>query len=345
MIQLLAACASSGVDSAAAAPSSVVLSQVTVPGVGQVDLFVSGGVFTKVGEATPDGFEVRDMEGLYVVPAFIDSHVHLAFLPVGQGLTEGGVAAAVDLAAPLERIVDQPLRMLWSGPMVTADGGYPTQGWGSNGYGLEVSGPDSARAAVRQLHDQGMDLIKLPVTSGTTLSDASLRAAVDEAHDLGLKVATHAMSDELARRAAVADIDVLAHTPTDPLSSQTTEMWSNKAVVSTLSAFGNGPTARTNLVGLVDRGATLLYGTDLGNSSHAGIDPNELRALIDAGFTGDAILEAGTSAPAAFWGFEELGAIEEGKAASFLVLDRDPSVDPMALAEPVEVWMDGVRLK
>jgi imidazolonepropionase-like amidohydrolase len=345
MVYLLASCVSPGVDSAAAAPSSVVLSQATVPGVGQVDLFLSDGRFTKVGEATPDGFEVRDMDGLFVVPAFIDSHVHLAFLPVGQALTEGGVAGAVDLAAPLDRIVEQPLRMRWSGPMVTAEGGYPTQGWGSNGYGLEVSGPDSARAAVRQLHDQGMDLIKLPVTSSATLSDASLLAAVEEAHGLGMKVATHAMADDLARRAAEADIDVLAHTPTDTLSSQTTALWSDKAVVSTLSAFGNGPSARSNLAQLVEGGATLLYGTDLGNSNNAGIDPNEIRALVDAGFTGDAILEAGTSAPALFWGFDDLGAIEEGKAASFLVLDRDPTEDPMALTEPLEVWMDGVRLK
>ena len=134
-------------------------------------------------------------------------------------------------------------------------------------------------------------LIKLPVTGEPQLDDAALAAAVEEAHDLNLKV------------------------------------------------------ARQNLAGMRKAGATVLYGTDLGNTSTAAIDPGEITALLDAGLDGEAILEAGTSAPAAYWGFSDLGRIEEGKAASFLVLDRDPLEDPLALSEPVEVWMDGVRVK
>ncbi len=294
MVHLLA-CVSSGVDSASAAasPSSVVLSEVTVPGLGKVDLFIGEGRFATVGEVyDPGDVEVRLLEGRWVVPAFIDSHVHLAFLPAGQALTEGGVAAAVDLAAPLSSLdSEQPLRVLWSGPMITAVGGYPTRSWGTNGYGLEVSKPEEARAAVRQLHTAGAALIKLPVTGEPQLDDAALAAAVEEAHDLNLKV------------------------------------------------------ARQNLAGMRKAGATVLYGTDLGNTSTAAIDPGEITALLDAGLDGEAILEAGTSAPAAYWGFSDLGRIEEGKAASFLVLDRDPLEDPLALSEPVEVWMDGVRVK
>ena len=325
----------------------MVLSEVTVPGLGTVDLFIDEGRFATVGEVSdPGDVEVRLLEGRWVVPAFIDSHVHLAFLPAGQALTEGGVAAAVDLAAPLFHLDSkQPLRVLWSGPMITAVGGYPTRSWGSAGYGLEVSGPQEARAAVRQLHAEGANLIKLPVTGEPQLGDAALSAAVEEAHGLDLKVATHAMNQVLANRAAAAGVDLLAHTPTGQLDSDSRKRWSGRVVISTLSAFGADPVATQNLAGLRQAGATVLYGTDLGNTSTAAIDPAEISALVDAGLDGEAILEAGTSAPAAYWGFSDLGSIEEGKAASFLVLDRDPLEDPLALTEPVEVWMDGLRVK
>ena len=341
MVLLLTACASSAEDSAASA-SSVVLSQVTVPGVGTVDLFIDNGRFGEPGVVNPDGPDVRDMEGTWVVPAFIDSHVHLAYLDVGQELTRNGVAAAIDLAAPLDTIsAQQPLRVLWSGPMITAEGGYPTQGWGSNGYGLEVSGPDAARAAVQNLHGLGVSVIKLSLTSSPSLSSNSVHAAVDEAHDLGLKVATHALSDDKVRLASEAGVDLLAHTPTGSLSPSTVESWSSGAVVSTVHAFSG----RANLKALIDAGATLLYGTDLGNTRYAGIDPEEISGLMATGFTPQQILTAGTSAPADFWGLDELGSVEAGKAASFLVLDRDPLEDPLAVTEPIEVWMDGERVK
>src|SRR5258705_12555677 len=38
----------------------------------------------------------------WVMPAIIDSHVHLAFWPVGKELADHGVAGAVDLAGPLD---------------------------------------------------------------------------------------------------------------------------------------------------------------------------------------------------------------------------------------------------
>jgi hypothetical protein len=53
---------------------------------------------------------------------------------------------------------------------------------------------------------------------------------------------------------------------------------------------------------------------------------------------GAAILDAGTRAPAAPWGFTDLGTIAVGQRASLLALDRDPSADPQGLAAPVAVY-------
>ena len=89
----------------------------------------------------------------------------------------------------------------------------------------------------------------------------------------------------------------------------------------------------------------MLYGTDFGNTRTPGIDPAEIALLAAAGLTPAEILAAGTAAPAAYWGFPTLGSIEVGKDASFLVLARDPLVDPGVLADPEEVWIRGVRLR
>ncbi|MBM4368929.1 MAG: amidohydrolase family protein, partial [Deltaproteobacteria bacterium] len=142
-----------------------------------------------------------------------------------------------------------------------------------------------------------------------------------------------------------AGADALAHTPTSPLSAATLALWSGRAVISTLDAFGGSATAVANLRALRGAGATVLYGTDFGNSRDAGIASAEIVLLLEAGLSGEEILAAGTSAPADYWGFSTLGRVAVGHDASFLVLDRDPRVDPLVLAEPAQVWIRGERVR
>ena len=92
------------------------------------------------------------------------------------------------------------------------------------------------------------------------------------------------------------------------------------------------------------RGGTFLYGTDFGNTTTTGIDIAELDGLTAAGLDGAAILAAGTSAPAAYWGLKDLGAVEVGKLGSILVLAEDPLLTPSTLASPIAVYIDGVRV-
>jgi imidazolonepropionase-like amidohydrolase len=108
-------------------------------------------------------------------------------------------------------------------------------------------------------------------------------------------------------------------------------------VISTLRAFGGSKAAVANLRALRDAGATVLYGTDFGNTTTPGIDGDELALLAQAGLDGAAILAAGTSTPAAFWGLEGFGRIEIGAEAHVLVLDADPTVDPTTLSRIVRV--------
>ena len=43
--------------------------------------------------------ETTQTPNIWMVPAFIDSHVHFAYLPRSEEMLDGGIAAAVDLAA------------------------------------------------------------------------------------------------------------------------------------------------------------------------------------------------------------------------------------------------------
>jgi len=317
----------------------------TIAEVGPMDIAVDDGVITEVGPdlPTPPGTTVVDVRGRYLVPSFIDSHVHLAYLPSSASLGRRGVAAAIDLAAPLEFLTTpiSPIAVLRSGPMITAVGGYPTQGWGADGYGIECADALAVKTAIDELANQGANLIKVPVTGPPELDNTALGLAATTAHDHNLKVATHAVSDAQALTAGNAGFDVLAHTPTQALSVETIEVWSNRAVITTLAAFG-GSSTRANLRALADAGAVVLYGTDLGNTRDAGIQAAELQDMLDAGFTASELLAAGTSTPANYWGFDNLGALTPGKDASLIVVGEDPLANPLTLAEPVAVYLKGI---
>jgi imidazolonepropionase-like amidohydrolase len=308
------------------------------------DLTIRGGRVAAIGPGDAS-LPAVDVTGAWLAPAFIDSHVHLAYRPEPLVLARGGVAAAVDLAAPgwFLASAHPPLEVRASGPMLTALVGYPTQGWGRGGYGLEVATAAEAVAAVDHLADAGAALIKLALDDfGPQLEPAVQRAAVEEAHRLGLRVAAHALGDTAAAAAAAAGADILAHTPVGPLGPATVRAWRGRTVLSTLAAFGGSPAALANLRTLRDAGVTVLYGTDFGNGAPAGIDAAELALLGEAGLDGAELLEAGTAAPAAFWGFASLGALAPGRAASLLVLDQDPRLAPATLAHPRAVYLDGV---
>ncbi len=314
----------------------------TVVGVGRVDVTIRDAQVEAVGAAA-EGVERVDVSGRFLAPAFIDSHVHLSYYPVGAQLLARGVVAAVDLAAPLDAFsVDvQPLTLLASGPMLTAVSGYPTQSWGSDGYGLEVASAAEAEAAVDALVKDGAALIKTPFTSAPTLADDVVAALVARTHEHGLKVFAHALAASDAQRAAAAGVDVLAHTPVEVLDAATIQAFSGRAVISTLSAFGGSAVTVQNLRDLRAAGARVLYGTDLGNSRDAGIQAAEILLLQQAGLDGAAILASGTSVPAEYLGLQGLGAIAPGKRAALLVLAQDPLENPETLAEPVQVYVDG----
>jgi imidazolonepropionase-like amidohydrolase len=283
--------------------------------------------------------------GRWLCPAFIDSHVHIAYYSVPELLAAEGVAAAVDMGAPLASIssTTAPLRVLWAGPMITAVGGYPTQSWGAGGYGIEVADVDAARAAVDQVHAAGAAFVKIPMAGPPDLSDAQVAAIVTRAHEVGLRVAVHVLDNARALRAAQLGVDLLAHAPTQALDQTTLEAWRGRAVVATVTAFSNSATTRHNLMALAARDVAVLYGTDFGNTRDIGIQVAEIQAMLTAGLSMAEIIAAGTSTAADYWGLSDLGRIAVGARASLLLLDADPVVDPTTPGRPARVFIDGIE--
>jgi Amidohydrolase family len=309
---------------------------------------------------TPDGATVRlEITGdriarvaagdavTWLWPPIIDSHVHLAYWAVADDLVKSGVEAVVDLAAPEPSLGEAALgrasglHVLPSGPMLTRDHGYPLTSWGSDGYGVGCHDPASVTAAVDRLVAHGAQVIKLALDDDG-LAPALIPVAVAAAHRHKRKVAVHALSDASAALAARAGADLLAHTPVERLTEATVALWRDRAVISTLAAFGGSAEAIDNLRRLRAAGAIVLYGTDLGNARVAGPNPEEVALLRKAGLDDAAITDAMTTAPAHYWGLPF--GIAQGAEASFVVLGGDPRRDVGTLLAPRAAWLRGHRV-
>ena len=300
----------------------------------------------------PEGLRVLGSAGSWVGPGIVDAHVHLAFGGPDLALA-GGLVGVRDLGAP------PALAARWrtpgapppgspvvavAGPLLTAPGGYPSRSWGANGFSRALDSPESARAAVRDLVADGVDLVKVALEPGGGLpvpTLAEVRAVVEAAHAAGLKVTAHALTVEMVERALDGGVDELCHVATEVLPAPMVERVAEAGVpvVSTLQTFhsgGDGTEASTNAAALVAAGVPLVYGTDLGNAgTRPGVDPRELERLADAGLGRLGALRAATTGAASVAGITGLsGRLAVGEPAHCVVLPTDPLVDPGAWERP-----------
>ena len=329
-------------------PEELTLSNVTILGSGsfagqRANIIIGGEYIVEINASEPADL---NQENRWMIPAFIDSHVHFAYLPKSKEMLEGGICAAVDLASPESFLLEDitPMKMIYSGPMITSELGYPTQSWGADGYGIQCSTADCVVSNIEQLHSKGATVIKLPLVE-PLLEDELLTIGVERSHTLGLKVVSHAMNDNVVQLAAQMNMDILAHCPTSYLSDQTIELWSSRTLIPTLNAFGGSSTAADNLRRFREVGTTILYGTDFGNDNQVGIHSEEIELMLNAGMTPSQIIASATFIPASYWGLENLGVIQEGYRASFLLYTSNPLHNPNILSHPNEVWIDGIQMK
>jgi hypothetical protein len=244
-----------------------------------------------------------------IMPGIVDRHVHLG-LVAADALADTAVVAVHDLGwiPQIARSwkINSPTGGLVkiAGPFLTAVGGYPTnRAWAPPGAARELAGPEDGVRAVEEAAQHGHDVIKVVLHSGAPLlDDATLIAVVRAAHRHQLPVGVHAEGEGQARRAFEADADILAHVPwTEALPDDLISAMARSMTWTTTFAIHSDAgreRALDNARRFIRAGGRLHYGTDMGNGpTPVGPRSEEIGALGQAGFTGDALLEALTTNP------------------------------------------------
>ena len=227
-----------------------------------------------------------------------------------------------------------------------------------------VTTEDEARAAVQELAAQQVDIVKIWVDDRggqyERLSPELYGAVIDEAHANGLRVTAHVFRLEDAKGLLRAGVDAFAHGIRDmDVDDELVELWRERPDVvlvpnlpgpgvaenfdwlaGTVSAdriaemnanSTDRPEAQEffgiqarNMMRLHGEGFTVSFGTDGGSpwAVH-----QELADMVRAGMSPADVIVAATSTSAAFVGADDLGTIEAGKSAAFIVLDANPLDD------------------
>jgi imidazolonepropionase-like amidohydrolase len=220
--------------------------------------------------------------------------------------------------------------------------------------GYPFSGIDQIQAAVRENLSAGADLIKIYIT-GTLrgpegipsyFSKEEIQTAVDEAHRVGIPVATHCIGGIGFEWALETGIDVIEHGYF--LTDREIDLLvkSDRWLVMTPSTFFTDARIQTLPPNLIDghlrqrdevaqrmraaikAGIKFAVGTD---GMHGGL-AQEIQYLVDFGATPSQALMAATCHAAKVCGLEEsIGTLEPGKFGDIIGVKGDPLEDIGAL--------------
>lgn len=174
-----------------------------------------GRITALIPAGAPAEGQVIDATGLFAMPGLFDAHVHLmASMDTDPKLLIAhGVTSARDLGAPTQPILDLKKSIASGGSGGTLGPDLVVTGAIIDGdppmwpFSEIAADADAGRAAVRKLHDAGVDMIK--VYSRLT-KDAYL-AVVDEAHKHNLKVTGHIPESVTLSEAIAAGQDCNEH--------------------------------------------------------------------------------------------------------------------------------------
>ena len=272
------------------------------------------------------------------------------------------------------------------GPRMQCAGGFITAPWGGGDvvglahdialpeelrFGV-VTGPDEVRERVRRLLIGGADLIKCIATGAVLtrggvpgapeLSEAELRAAVEEAAWYGRFVAAHAHGAEGARRAIRAGVRSIEHG--SYLDDETIRMLADSGTFLSVDLYDGewalehgGPqgwpaetmrklaesqvAAEAVFRRAAGAGVAIAFGTDSGVYPH-GLNARQFGSYVRCGMSPLEAIRTATIVAAACMGWSDrVGSLEPGRFADLVAVAGDPLEDVTELERPVVVIKGG----
>jgi len=324
---------------------------------------------------------------------FKDTPFHSAFAAVKNAETTvkagfttiRNLGSAPFMAVDLRNSINEGFlvgpRIVASGPGVSMTGGHGDM----NNYAPNVritvypdehdyriaDGPDQVRHVVRAQMKHGVDVIKIHATGGVMsrgdqpgapqFTVEELRAAVEEAHAGGRKVAAHAHGAQGIKNAVIAGVDSIEHGSLiddegirmmvakgtwlvadiyndDYILGKAREFKISEESIAKEKALGQ--IQRDNFAKAVKAGVKVAYGTDAGIYPH-GDNAKQFVYMVKYGLTPARAIRSATSDAAELLGrASEVGRIAPGHYADIIALAADPLQDVRAL-ESVGFVMKG----
>jgi len=294
-----------------------------------------------------------------LLPGFIELHAHLSFKNVpAEIVLKHGITTIRDLGGPIHQPFggDGRLRILTSGPIITAPNGYPIPIFGSDNV-IPVSSESDARQAVRSLIKKGAVVIKIALEPGgekgapwasahghnhkhqhqkitsvekqwPLLSEDIVTAIVDEAHKLNRKVTAHIGETKGAEISINSGVDEWAHVPCAVIPKKLLKKAVKQQIkiVSTIDTLSKCSGIFQNIKELTSLGAEFLYGAEIAHKDIPwGIDSQELFYLKKfANLSPLELLQTITSKAGQHLNRPQLGSLKPGAHADIIAVKGNP---------------------